>query len=200
MPFTDKIVGFINDSLKASSLKDKRFQPGRFIGIATPMARTLKSGQGVELLPASCDEQGNYKLIEPQEVPITVYHKIVSNAYTSARQANYGDEYVYKNTSEMQMIILADQRKVRLSSEQLEPLLIYGTPQRLSSALMQQLKFASCLVMPTGSTMDRIVVFRQEYQGIEYFLKPYHILFSIRYRIEATFDKNCINQCLCGSD
>lgn len=199
MPFTDKIVAYINEQLKASSLNDKRFLPVRLLGVATQLARP--KGQGVELLPATCDEQGNHKLIEPDDkFPITVYHKTITNAYTSAKQQSYGDDYVYKCTTEMQLIVLADQRKVKMTAEQLEPAVIYGMPQRLSAALMQDVRFASCLITPLGSDMDKIRVFRQEYPGNEYFLKPYHQLFSIRYRIEATFDKNCVNKCLCGSD
>jgi hypothetical protein len=199
MPFTEKIVGFINEQLKASSLNDKRFQPGNFLGIATQLARPSKSGQGLELLPATCDDLGVYRLIEPDDkFPIAIYHRSISTAYTRVKGEGYGDGYLSKDTVEMQIVVLADQRKIKVNQEQLESICRFGIPDRLSSLIQSALALRTCLVTPLSSNMDRVMVFRQEYPGTEFFLKPHHILFSIRYRIETTFDKNCIDRCLCG--
>lgn len=195
MPFLDSIVTYINDSLKGSSLNDKRFQPGKFCGVSTILAR--KKGEGLELLPA-VEIEGTYKLVEPDDrLNIITYHKVVSNTYSMVKKS-HGDSYYHKCTSEMAMVVFADAKKIRMSAEQLEPLLIYGMPQRLSDVLMKEIKFVSVLITPLASDMDKIRVFRTEYPGSEYFLKPYHHFFLLRYRIEATFDKNCIDACLCG--
>lgn len=196
MPFVDRIVKHINDTLKASSLTDKRFQPGRFLGCTTLLAR--QKGTQMEVLPATVDKDGEYKLIDTDDrYPITIYHKVLSNGYASAAKQSYGDEYAYKCTTEMTMVVLADSRKIRMQAEQLEPLIIYGIPQRLSQQLMTDTAIRSCLITVSGSVLDKINVFKSEYPSTDYFLKPFHQLFSIRYRIEAGFDKNCIQRCLC---
>jgi hypothetical protein len=195
MPFTDKIVEHINQSLKAGSLKDKRFQPGKFYGITTILARHQKVGNGLELLPAM-EKDGQYDAIGVDDrINITLYHKVVANSYTMQKKGGYGDDYLHKCSAEMLLVILADERKVKLKAEQLEPMVIYGMPNGFP---LTDTGLSSCIISPLGSTMDRLIVFRQEYPGTEFFLKPYHHLFSIRYRIETSFDKNCIDNCLCG--
>jgi hypothetical protein len=196
MPLVESIVGFINDSLKAGSLKG--IQPAKYIGVTTVLARK-KRDDSLEILPAEMDLAGEYKMVEPNDqYSLIIYHKQTSNVYSTERNNSYGDGYNYKATTEMSVIVYADGKKLRRSAEQLEPLIIYGIPQRLGKALMAETKFNNCLITPLASVMDKISVFRQEYPNTEYFLKPYQHLFLIRYRIETTFDKNCINACLCG--
>jgi hypothetical protein len=197
MPFIDKIVSFINQSLKESSLNDKRFQPSKLIGITTVLARP--SDNGFEMLPAECDLNGNYSTVEPNDkFNIIIYHKVISNNYIREKKA-YGDIYVFRAQTEMQLAVIADSRKVKLSAEQIEPLIVYGLPLRLSDAIMQETGFASSLITPLSSNMDKVMVFRQEYPSTKYFLKPFHHFFSVRYRIETVFDKNCIDRCQCDS-
>ena len=195
MPFLDKITTAINEAL-VSSLSEKRFALSQYLGIATVLARP--KGSGVEFLPAVVDLSGEYKLVEPSDkYGLQVYHRTISNTYSRAKKS-YGDEYNYSALSEMSMVVIADSRKLKMQATELEPLIIYGLPQRLPASLMSETGFATCLITPLSSNMDKVAVFRQEYPGTDYFLKPFQQLFSIRYRIESSFDKNCVNQCLCG--
>jgi hypothetical protein len=124
MPFIEKIVDYINTSLKDSSLKDKRFQPGKYVGATQSLPG--KTGTVLEQLPATCDENGEYELIEPNDkYNIIIYHKVISNVYTKVtqqqQQRSFGDEYALKCTTEMQLTVIADSRKVKMLAEQLEP-------------------------------------------------------------------------------
>lgn len=197
MPFLDSIVSYINDSLKGSSLSDKRFAAGRFLGLSTIVG--VQKDTGVVLVPAIVDAMGEYKPVDPVDdrYSITVYHKAISNVYGFEKKS-YGDEYLQKCTTEMLLVVAADAKKVLVSAEQLEPLFIYGLPQRLSPELKQKAAFKNCLITPLASDMDKLRVYRQEWPAAEYYLKPYHHLFSLRYRIEASYDKDCIDACLCG--
>lgn len=198
MPFTDSIVAFINDSLKGGSLNGKRFEPGKYDGLATTLARKKPQGP-IEFLPAVMDKGGNYSFVEPNDkYPISLYHKVVSNTYSYDKVKSFGDEYQMKCIADMYMVVFFDTRKTGLLPELMETKVMFGVPQKLSQALQTQLKFRSCLITPYASNMDKISVFKQEYPGTEYFLKPVHQLFLIRYRIESTFDKNCIDVSLCG--
>lgn len=202
MPFIEKIVDAINTSLKESSLNDKRFQPGKYVGCTTLLARI--NGNQLETLPAICDDNGEYKTVEPNDkFNIIIYHKTISNVYAKVvnnpQVRSYGDDYALKCTSEMQLTVIADSRKVKMLAEQLEPLIIYGIPQHLSKQMMIDLGFRSCVITPISSTLEKINVFRQEYPNTQYFLKPFHQLFSIRYRVETGFDKNCVEKCLCDA-
>jgi hypothetical protein len=202
MPFIEKIVDYINTSLKDSSLNDKRFQPGKYVGCTTLLVR--KNGDQLETVPATSDENGEYKTVEPNDkFNIIIYHRTISNVYAkvinNAQARSFGDDYALKCTSEMQLAVIADSRKVKMLAEQLEPMIIYGIPQRLPSEMLIDLGLRSCIITPTASVMDKINVFRQEYPNTQYFLKPFHQLFLVRYRVETGFDKNCVEKCLCGA-
>lgn len=202
MPFIEKIVDYINTSLKASSLNDKRFQPGKYVGCTTLLPRP--KGTGLEVLPASCDANGEYKMVEPDDrYPIIIYHRTISNMYSKVvntpQVKSFGDEYALKCLTEMNLTVIADSRKVNMLAEQLEPIIIYGIPMHLSRDMMIDLGLRSCVITPVSSLLDKINVFKQEYPSTAYFLKPFHQLFSIRYRVETGFDKNCIERCNCGA-
>lgn len=193
MPFTEKIVKHINDSLKACSL----FTDGKFHEIATIIARKKTQAAPLETLPGILEGK-DYKTIEPNDkFGLIVYHKVISNQYSYDKQGSFGDGFRNKSVTEMSMIVWADLLKLK---SDVEPVIIHSMPQGLSTALKQELSLISCLITPTGSTMDRLMVFRQEYPQSDFFLKPNHQFFSIRYRIETSFDKRCIDKCLCGSD
>jgi hypothetical protein len=196
MPFIDTIVKYINESLKAGSLKS--IQPVQFVGITTVLPRM--AGERLELIPATCNNDGEYVAIVPDDrFAVQLYHKVVSHAYTNARQQSFGDDYAFKATSELILVVIADSRKIKMQAEALEPVVVYGLPGSGSAALTQATGMGRISISPISSNLDKIMVFRQEYPSSEYFLKPFQQLFSIRYRVEAAFDKNCINKCLCSS-
>lgn len=196
MPFIESIVSYINSSLKERSFNDKRFQPSLFFGCTTVLAR--KKGEALEVLPAVLNESGEYTMIEPRDhLALSVYHKTISNGYGYVKKS-HGDQYEYRCTTEMAMVIINNSKRTGVTAEKLEPLFVYGMPQRLSKSAIDQFKFSNCLITPLASDMDVIRVFKGEYPQSIFFLKPFQQLFLLRYRIETTFDKSCIDECLCG--
>lgn len=192
MAFTESIAKYLNDSLKASSLN---FNAGLFHTMATIIARKQESGQ-LQLLPGIADANGNYKTIEPNDkYPFLVYHKALNSSYGYTKQDSYGNLYDLKASNDVAMIVWADARKVKLTDEQLETQIIASFPQQLSAATKQALRFKSCLITPLQTDMDKVRVFRQEYPGVNYFLRPEHIFFQLKYRVEIVFTQDCIT---CG--
>lgn len=199
MPFFDQITGFINDTLKASSLNKKKLQPAKFYGLSTQTFRSLKdkNANNVEPLPAIVDGNGTITVITPDDkYSLQVYHKNIGKAY-SYEKKSYGDDYLIKVAGDMQMIVITNSKISGKAKEVLEPLFIFGMPQRLSQALITSLGISSCLITPVGSTMDTMQVFRQEYPKSNLFLTAQMSMFLIRYKIELTFSQACIDQCLC---
>jgi hypothetical protein len=196
MPFQDRIIAYINEHLKSGSLSASSFLTARYFGNTTILAR--KKGDQLEVMPA-VEQAGEFKLVEPDDrYAMTVYHKIGSNTYGTVPKSR-GDGYDYKCTTEITLVCCADSRKVKMQSEVLESLFVFGIPQRISGALLLETGLINCLITPLASDIDKLRVFRQEYPQSEYFLKPFHQLFLLRYRIETTFNKACIDACLCGA-
>lgn len=200
MPFFDEITGFINDSLKASSLNSKKLQPAKFYGLSTQIFKSVKdkNTNNVEPYPAIVDGTGAITMIAPDDKYfLQVYHKNLSNTY-SYEKKSYGDGYLMNADCDMQMIVISNSKISGKAKEVLEPLFIMGMPQKLSQQLTASLGINSCLITPAGSNMDAMQVFRQEYPKSNLFLTNQMSMFLIRYKIWLTFSQNCIDQCLCG--
>jgi hypothetical protein len=199
MPFLNQIVGFINDELKTGSLNKEKLQPAKFYGLITIVARSPKgtAQNQIELLPAIVTADGKATPITPDsKQAIQIYHKLQTNVYSKEKNS-YGDAYFIKSVSELTMVVFTNSKITGKTKDALEPVVLHGMPQRLSTALMADLKINSCLIIPVSSNMNHIEVFRQEYPQSDYFLNEQMSMFAIRYKIEMSFSQACVEQCLC---
>lgn len=199
MPFLDQITGFINDTLKASSLNKKNLQPAKFYGLSTQIPRSGqdKNLNNMELFPGIVDGNGTITMITPDDkYSLQVYHKNQGKTY-SYEKKSYGDDYLIKAAGDMQMVVITNSKISGKAKEVLEPFFIFGMPQRVSQELISSLGINSCLITPLGSNMDAMQVFRQEYPKSNLFLTNQMSMFLIRYKIELTFSQKCIDQCIC---
>ena len=199
MPFLNQITSFINDTLKANSLNKKKLQPALFFGLSSTIAKAKGSKEGLklEILPAVIKPDGSVIQIVPDsKTAIQIYHKLISKAYSNEKKS-YGDEYDIKSVCEILMVVIINSKLTGSAKDVLEPVVLFGIPQRLSPALLSDLKISKCLITPVSSNMDPLQVFRGEYPQSDYFLSEQMSMFSIRYKIETTFSRACVDHCLC---
>lgn len=200
MPFIDEIINQINSSLKAGSLNNEKLQPAKYLGIATTVARIkdAKKKSDLEILPAIVSPTGTLSFITPEKsYGIQIYHRLLNKQYSRVK-ASYGDDYDYKMVSELTLVVLTNSKVTGRAKEALEPLVLFGMPQTVTPALLAELQINSCVIYPTASNLDAVSVFRQEYPNSVYFLNDQSSIFSVRYKIEMSFSKACINKCLCA--
>ena len=198
MPFIDQIITFINGELKAGSLNKKKLQPQTFHGLSTVLVRRKSpTDTGLEYLPAIVDAAGSAKPITPDsKKAIQVYHKLNSNVY-SFEKRSVGDAHDIKSVSELSMVVITNSKLTGVTKDVIEPVVLFGIPQKLSAALLASLKINKCLITPVASNMDHVQVFRQEFPQSAYFLNEHMSMFLIRYKIEMTFAQSCVDKCLC---
>ncbi len=200
MPFNQDITQFINDVLKAGSLNKEKLQPAMFYGLATLVHRSTKGSKDtnkVEQIQAIVTADGKATPITPDDkFALQVYHKLLSKTY-SLEKKSYGDGHDHKCTSDIQMVIITNSKLTGRAKELLEPVVLFGLPQKLSAALFAELKISKCLISPVSSNMDQMQVFKQEYPQSAYFLNEQMSMFTIRYKIELTYSQSCIDACLC---
>lgn len=200
MPFLNQITDYVNQSLKAGSLNKEKLQPAKFYGLSTVISRSVngsKDQSKIEILPAIVSADGKSTPITPDsKMAIQVYHKLGNKAY-SYEKKSYGDDYFIKCSSDMTMVVITNSKLTGKAKDVLEPVVLFGIPQRISQALIAELKINSCLITPLASNMDHLQVFRQEFPQSEYFLNEQISMFSIRYKIDLTFSQACVDQCLC---
>lgn len=198
MPFINQVIQFIDAELKAGSLKNSKLQPVTFHGLSTVVARESKKQKGkLELVPGVVDAKGIASVITAEsKIPMQLYHKVISTAY-SLLPKGQGDGHYIKAVTEMNLVVFTNSKLTGKAKELLEPVVVFGIPQKLSNALMMEFKINSCLISPVASNMDHVAIFRSEYPQSDYFLNEGVSMFLIRYRIEMTFSQSCIDKCLC---
>lgn len=198
MPFINQVIQFIDETLKAGSLNNAKLQPVKFHGLSTVVARIKKGTQDtLELLPGVVSAAGIGSVITPEsKVPMQVYHKLVSTAY-SLEKKGVGDSHYMKSVTDVLMVVFTNSKLTGKAKEALEPVVVFGIPQKLSDALRTELKINNCLISVVSSNMDHVALFRQEYPQSDYFLNEGISMFSVRYRIDMTFSQSCVDHCLC---
>lgn len=197
MPFLNEITQFINDTLKAGSLNKEKLQPAKYYGISSVVA--ISRNGTLETMPGIIDASGKAIPITPDsKQAIQVYHKLYTNTYGYVKRS-YGDSYDIKSVSDLAMIVFTNSAITGRAKDVLEPVALFGIPQKLSTAILADLKIINCLITPVASSMDHIQIFKQEYPQSDYtkYLNEQMSVFLIRYKIELQFSQACVDQCLC---
>ena len=198
MPFLNQITEYINDVLKEGSLKSAKLQPAKYDGIATNISRKKDKAAKLEVIPAIVEGGIIKSLIAPDhKLALHLYHKVISNVY-SYNKKSYGDSYDIKCITDMNLVVIFNTKLTGRAQEVLEPVVIFGLPQRLSTALTADLQIGRCVITPLSSNMDAMIVFKTEFPHHELFLNESMSMFSIKYKIEMTFSQACVDACLCN--
>lgn len=189
MAFLGDIVSNINEALKA---KLTAFPTTFYGGIAYPIAR--KKDNSYEFLPAIISISGYSAYMTFDDIQeMAIYHRIATSSYSQDKNQSYGDGYTaFQQNYDMDLVIMADRRRVEVGPEILEAAIASNFP------VTDQLVGVNYVnILPVSANHNSRSLFAQEFQGVNYYLKPEHIFFSIRYRVELKYVKGCISLCQC---
>jgi hypothetical protein len=190
MPYIDKIVDLLNDSLAANQLKGKAFSKGQFFGLC----KQLKKDSGDSIEPVIYSISGHE--IDPfvnDTYPFQIYHRILNTTY-AFNKFEFGDgNDIITETTTMAAVVFAITDEVKETESDLAFLIATGLSSNLSLSDLDGIKIARATITPVSANLNSEAVFKQEYGGdIEYKLNPKDIYFSINYTIVTEADKNCI--------
>lgn len=186
MAYLGEIVDTINAALKA---KLTAFPLSGYAGIVYPLPR--KKGEYIPVLIANTGEARWITFDDVKE--LQVYHHISSSTYTQIKRQGYGDDYnTFQHNYDLDLVVMADRRKVQVEPDVLEAAIASNMPVTTAIQGVQNIN-----ILPVSANHNSRSLFSQEFQGTDYFLKPEHIFFSIRYRVELQYQKGCLNLCQC---
>lgn len=190
VPYTASIIAMINESLQAGVLCDARFAGGSFMGIACDAAES--DGAGLRCYPVVFDLSGNGQKVNPDDTyPIQLYHRLLGISY-SALPSSVGDHSnEVLERIEMRLVVMGWANRLYLSQEDLAALITSGFPDQIAASLYAPLKLQHLNITLQSAVMDRLQVFREEYKGLPYMVKPEQVLFALRYQIESRWKKGC---------
>ncbi len=191
----NEIVSIINQALNANAFADKLFQKAKFYEIvkSTP----IKNASGVmEMFPATISEKGECIKVYPDDKnPIQIYHKVNSMPYGLMKeQVGNGMNNIIRSAN-MSMIVFGLRSKLKLSDEELDLFIAAKLPERLTKTQLTDLKLKDCTIIYNSVDFNSMSVYAREYNTKEYYLKPGHLFFEVKYTIECRLDKRCINTC-----
>lgn len=189
MAYLDQIVNNINTSLKGML---SAFPTARYADIVSIVAR--KKDKGLEYLPAEVSIKGDCKWLTFDDInELSLYHRIISSAYLQEKNKSYGDGHTsFQHNMDLDIVVMADRKKVGITPESLEAAIASNIP------ITDKIPGISYInIYPVSANHDSRTIFSNQFQGVGYYLKPEHILFSIRYRIEVKYMKGCIGLCHC---
>lgn len=189
MAFLSDIIAGINLSLKSNLTA---FPTAKYFGIVYQLAK--KEGSKIVFLPADINLNGQAQYTTFDDInEIGIYHRVASSGYQISRKEAYGDT----NSGVLQiydidMVIMANRKKVLVQPDLLETAITCNFLESYKLPGVNQIS-----IYPVSANHNSRTVFSTEFQGVDYFLKTEHILFSIRYRIELRYQRGCISLCHC---
>lgn len=190
MAYLDEIITQINAGIKS---KLTAFPTALYVGVTYPIPK--KEGKTYQFFPAIINLKGDAKLITFDDIKeLIIYHKISSSAYSQLKNQSYGDGYdSFQHNYEIDLIVIADRKKVNVSPDVLEAAIASNI---ISTLKINNVDFIN--IATVSANHNSKTLFSQEFQGVDYYLKPEHIFFSIRYRVEIRYQKGCISLCQCN--
>lgn len=189
MAYLNSIVSEINTGLKKSLTA---FPTAVYAGIVYQITR--ERSQKTEVIPAEVNDKGEARWITFDDInELSLYHRIANSTYTQFKNQSYGDGYLdFQHQYDIELVVMGDRRKINVRPDELEAAIASNIGAKEKPTGVSFIN-----VLPVSANHNSQTVFRQEFQGVDYYLKPEHILFSIRYRVELRYQKGCISLCQC---
>lgn len=205
MPYLKQLITIVNQQLRATTLKEKRFDAGRYEVIAVDVTR--KNADGVlETFPGVMNDSYEAEaVIVDDTYPIVIYHKILNKRYElnniAGQRSEFGDRNKYvKETVTVKMVVYGKWSALKITKEELEAIISNGFPDNMDNqgnVLLKKLGLDNVTYNMQSSNFLSKQLWDEEYKGTEYRLAPEDIFFSTTYTIQSTWRKGCFQLCNC---
>lgn len=194
MSSLNSITKIINDSLKAKPFSDKRFQKVAAFGVSKLLP--YKKGDLMEYIPTELNDNGEgIKLVPDDKNPIQIYHKVNGITYSLQKQ-QFGNTNDYMvRVANMSMIVFGQRNLIKLNEDMLDLYILSGLPSKLTKEQLTELKLNDCTITSSTTDFNSVALWSREYNSKQYYLKPEHLFFEVKYQIECKLKKSCVNTC-----
>jgi hypothetical protein len=189
-----EIVAQVNTDLIANQFSSKKFQKGRFNGIAELM--TEVDGDQEQTVPCIAEDNGDTeKLIIDDKYSFQLYHRHVGSSFEDTPESDFGDRNSRKEIAQMLMIIIGDRSRLKLNKEDIITGISLGMPLEMTKAFRETNSLQSVNIIQGEFNLDRNSVYDAEYNVSENMLKTNTIFLAFPYQIETIALTSCIQIC-----
>ena len=176
-----QIVSEINTTLQVR-LKDKRFQKGRFSGIAELI--TFKDGEEDQTIPCIVDDFGDTtKLTFDDTFPFELYHRHLSGEFQDVEGSDFGDRILRAESAAMTLVAIGDRRRLSMNKEDLMSEISLGLPAELKKTFRSENGLENITITYGSWLTDPKAVYDREYSLEETHLKTNTIIVALDYTI-----------------
>jgi hypothetical protein len=188
------IINFINNTIKENAFKKDGFKNSLLLGIAENIPRSNDTN---DIIPVVF-ENGKEMFVElSDKFNLIGFHKI-NNSTIQPNKNNFGDS----NSSLIKslncsFIVFFNKKKIDICKEDLDLIISSYFPTSLTPDLKKNLNIQNCYIEPLQSDYNGYALFQREYKTSQFNLKPTHSMFEIKYKIDLTVKKECLNKCSC---
>lgn len=188
------IVDIINEGIE-TALAEKRFAGSAIYNIAT---QSQDSNNTTSPYVIDTTGEGTHVFYDDTK-PLVLYHKYSgSNNYRSESLNQFGDDDSSVLTSyNMSVIVMCSRNITQLEPDDVETLIVSGFPSRLSNLQLNTLNLLGCEMVVNGSDHSALSIFNREFTGQKNKFDPRIFMFEVRYTIECSYNKGCINTLCC---
>lgn len=191
----DEIVSRINSSIETNQFYDRRFQKGSFYGIADVIEKTT-SQDSTEIYPGVTDNNGNTTRISIDDRKHWfLYHRIEDIDTDNFPDDDFGDAKTIETTYNMQLVLWADRKKLKLNNDKLITGLLGGIPSHLVRSDLTSWNLWSVEINTGAINTNSQAVYRQEYTTSKMPIRSNHVMISISYQVVTTHRQGCIYVC-----
>lgn len=184
----NKIVDIINASVKAA-LADKRFSGSEYAGIT----QIIQNGDGGNM-PCTVDNNGECTWIDVDDTkPVQVYHRMNGSSFSLDDKEQFGNNLIRNQVSSMSLFVVAQRNKIKLPVEDLLTLVTSGMPTGVPDR--KSLNLNSCKITVQSADVNAQGILKREQPNK--ILDPQVIMFELKYQIECSYGKDCINTLCC---
>jgi hypothetical protein len=117
-----------------------------------------------------------YDVFSDDDYSLGWYHRIISKSYKDGK--SWGNLKETNETDEIMLVVWGFSNQLNLSELEIESTIIIPSFPEFSS--------------PVSSNFDANAVVRGEVQGISYECPPEEFIFSVKYKVQNTFNRKCL--------
>ena len=188
-----EIIAQINADLITAQFSSKKFQKGRFSGIAELITKV--DGDQRQTVPAIVANNGDTtKLTIDDTLPFELYHRHLSSTIPETED-DFGDRTNRTETADMVMMIMGDRNRLKLNKEDISTGVLLGLPLEFGSAFLIANALESAEVIPGVFNYNREELWNSEYSTEKVDLKTNTIFIGFTYQVTTQVKADCIEVC-----
>jgi len=185
-----QVVSQINTLLQAGQFASKKFQKGRFSGIAELIDK--EDGQTVPCLKDTSGEITTHLNID-DIYPFELYHRTISTSMED--EDGFGNYIERHEVTEMRLVVIFQRNRIFATKELIKSGLALGMPREMTRSFNIANDLSSCSISSLAFNLNSKEVYAEEYGQTEQLLKPTTVMIAMSYQIGTVTDINCLEIC-----